>query len=253
MGVCQTRPWTPTYLAPSLELVQLICPLDDQDCNFLVSLRQVHVPCDGFGPPFLHLSSLCLVIGVCRARLAVHHRLAALRCCAILARIIVVNRLYPYVGMDDFVWVWIHDGVGNHLGRHCIDDLGRCARRKSHWLGRPRECEARRSRRQAIMSGIVRSSLQPPYWVGHATRLKECGDGTWTLVPPITALADFIASVWGPKLSLHHPNINTTLLGLFGHAFTVYGHEPSDVMSSSRLCPQSGLLCRVAPSACKHC
>jgi hypothetical protein len=34
-------------------------------------------------------------------------------------------------------------------------------------------------------------------------------------------LANSIASVWGPKLSLHHPNIDTNLLGLSAYAFAV--------------------------------
>jgi hypothetical protein len=119
-----------THLFTRSQLIQVISPFDQKYSNFGVSVWKIHVLRDSFcEPSCLHLCSL-FVVSICHARLALHERLVALREVLIVFRLFV-NRLDSNIGMNDFVGVRIYDARSD-LGRHCIRDVRRWSRRKSH-------------------------------------------------------------------------------------------------------------------------
>lgn len=90
------------------------------------------------------------------------------------------------------------------------------------------------------------SSLQlsAPILVGHAPRLDECGDGRCSHAPANQRSANFITERWGPKLSLHHPQLQrTSLPGLTACIYRLWPEVWCDDMSSPLLYPQSALSC----------
>jgi hypothetical protein len=152
------------YLVLGPELIQLICPLDQQHSNLCISIGLVHVLPHLRVPPCLHLLGALLVLDILDAGIRLfdqlHTRLVVAR-----AIEVVVDALHADVGVDDLVLEWVDAVVGAARRDAAFHDVGKEQRGHVGWRhcsGRARSYKAE-SVRSSNHSGESGSLHQPSF------------------------------------------------------------------------------------------
>jgi hypothetical protein len=166
------------YLVLGLEVVQLVCPLDQQHSDLCIPVGLVHVLPHFRIPPRLHLLGALLVFDILRAWVGL---LDQLRAGLLWTRDIevVVDAVHANVGVDDLVLEWVVVGTACcDAALHGVYQVRRHVGKRHGCSGRAQgyKAESVRSRHHSDQS----SSLHQPS-CGPQMRDKQHEPGVRTL------------------------------------------------------------------------